>query len=490
VKAPRQHSDLDAEAAVLGGIMTVSQALARVHDLEVEDFYDPKHQLVFSAIRRIDEDGVDAIDPVTIGAELKRMGKSAALASVGDGGDPLGFLLALMLRPGTPDSVEHYARILKRHRVTRELRLAAASILEHVERGVGDEAEGEEAVQWALTRLMRIRSRAKDPGRHLGDLMLEELDQLDADLAAIERGENVVTGVSTGIRTLDDSIGGYPIGNVSLVMGATGHGKSTVLGASARAVAADDDFAFVYSHEDTKKFWAQRGIGQESGVPTEAIARRRNLDHALQMRAPGEFAVRRLALARKNAWRRREVIIPAAGWTVEDVISDARWRRARMQAEVGGRKRRLAVYLDYIQVVRLLFPRGIDSRTEAIALAMDRLQWLAQGCGVPDASEECAVIVSSQVKDAVVKEKRPPRLEDWSDSYSTVKVSKLVVGINRPAKYDRDANPLHGSLDVLKRNQGDDEVHADVILDLAIHTIRDVNDAPGAPAQTSFGGST
>lgn len=486
-REPRHHADPDAEAAILGGLLCHREALARVQDLEVEDFFDLKHQAVFSAVRNIDADGVDAIEPVTVAAELKRTGKAAALGG-GSGEDgALGYLLDLVLRPSTPSGIQHYAEIVKRHRVTRELRLAAAEVLERTELGRDDDAEGDAALQWALARLMRIKARAKDPGRFLCDLMAEELDSLAADMAAIERGEKVAVGMPTGVRGLDEGVGGYPIGVCSLVMGDTGHGKSTALGASARAVTLDGDFAFVYSFEDPAKFWGQRSIAQESGIPTEAIARRRNLDHALQMRSPGEFAFRRLQRAREQLWRRREVIVPAAGWTVEDVIADVRSRRVRMQAQVGGRKRRLAVFVDYIQVVRMLYQRGINSRTEAIAYAMDRFQFLAQGCGA-GAGEESAVILSSQVKPAVAAEKRAPTKEDWVDSYSTVKVPKLVIGINRPSKYDRDANPMLGRLEVLKRNQGDDEVHADVILDLAIHTIRDVDDVREVPAQAPLGG--
>ena len=482
----RRHADLDAEAGVLGGIFLNNSALGLVSDLEVEDFYDPKHQTVFCAMRNIEHDGVDAIDPITVAAELKRLGKAAPLGGpLGDAGC-IGFLLELSLHVPTASNVERYASLLKKHRTSRELKLAAAEVIERLG-GNDEDFEGDEAVQWALNRLLRIRSRTDDVGRVLGDLIREELDSLAADLEAIERGERVVTGLPTASRKLDAGTGGHPIGAVSLIMGATGHGKSTYLGASARETVLGDDLAFVYSGEDPLKFWGQRGAAQDSGVPTEAIARRRNLDHALQMRSPGEFAFRRLQKVREQLWRRREVIIPSANWSVDDIIADVRSRRPRMQSSLGGRKRRLAVFIDYIQVVRMVYPRGVEKRTEAIANAMNRLQWLAQGCGIP--GEECAVVVASQVKDDVVKERRAPRIDDWADSYATVKVPKLVIGINRPGKYDPKANPILGSLDVLKRNQGDDEVHADVILDLAIHSIRDIDDTGSElDLQTQLGG--
>jgi replicative DNA helicase len=251
------------------------------------------------------------------------------------------------------------------------------------------------------------------------------------------------------------------VGSVSVILGATGHGKSTLIGASARAVGLQGDLALVYSFEDPLRFWMQRAIAQESGVHTEAIARRRWL-HASR----GQLEAARGRLAARTEW-----VIPAANMTMADVIRDVRARRLRDQAQCG-RKRRCAVYVDYVQVVRIADMGRNGTREQGVAQVMDQASWLAQGCGSTDPADECAVIMSSQVKQSVIDEKRAPRMNDGADSFAVGKVAKFMLGINRPAKYDATQDPLRGRLDVLKRNQGDDGVSAEVELHLATHTIR------------------
>src|SRR5678816_616129 len=97
--------NLDAEASVLGGIFLRNEVLAQLDTLEVEDFYSPKHQAVFTAMRNL-EATAKPIDPVTVEAELQRQGK---LETVGG----LAFLGELALRVPSADNVIHYAEIVQ-----------------------------------------------------------------------------------------------------------------------------------------------------------------------------------------------------------------------------------------------------------------------------------------------------------------------------------------------------------------------------------------
>jgi replicative DNA helicase len=443
--------DLSAEASVLGGIILRNEALTLLDRLEVEDFYSPKHQAVFQAMRNLEARAMP-IDHVTLEGELERIGRLEAI-----GGTP--FLFELMGIVPSLDSVQHYAEILAGHRTSREVQRACSSIVEAVYTG---SLEGDEAVREAVVSLMAIQSRKPDPGRTVGQLMREEIRAIGRDVAS---GNPAAYAVSTGVETLDRHTGGYPIGSVSIVLGATGHGKSTLLGCGARAGSAAGDLCIVYSLEDPAKFWGQRALAQESGIPTEQIVRRRNAFGG----AFGESEYLRLQKAIPTAAQRTEILVPAAQWTPDQLIRDVQSRRAKDRIAYG-RKRRCSVWVDYVQVFRLEIARN-GNREQGIANAMDRLSWLAQGCGSADTEDECAVIAGSQVKQVVIDDKRAPRINDGADSFSIAKVCKFMLGINRPAKYDENADPKFGRVDVLKRNQGDDEIHADVEMNLATHTI-------------------
>ena len=97
------HS-LDTEAALLGAVMTDPACLRRLKAIAVETFYSPKHQAIWTAIARLDETS-QPIDPVTIEAELARLGKSQAvggLAAVGE----------IYIQHSSVSSVDAYAATL------------------------------------------------------------------------------------------------------------------------------------------------------------------------------------------------------------------------------------------------------------------------------------------------------------------------------------------------------------------------------------------
>lgn len=453
------HS-LSSEASVLGGIMFRNEVLKLLPDMEVEDFYSPKHQAVFAAIRNL-EATAKPIDPITLEVELERQGK---LESIGG----LAFLAELYLQCPSVDNVLEYARIVKHHRVTVKLAQAASVILERcMEPDEYEDNHGKVGVEKAISELMSIDTGGRHPGRTVGELMRMSLANIERDLLARDRGEKFTIGVPIGITSIDEKMGGQPIGVVTALYGGSGHGKSTFMMNAARAAAAAEVISIIYSFEDSEEFAGDRALAQESGVPTESIVAR-NLD--------GNGHVRRLGIAAGRTHLRTEIVVPAAGWTIDDVIADAIALRHAEQARIGGPKRRCAIYIDYIQVVKMSRGFGPKEKPQAIAYMMDRLQWLAQGAGSGNREERFAVMVASQVKPEVTKERRAPTAEDWVDSASIKTVSKIIFGINRPATYDDKADPMRGSIDVLKRNQGDPNVHVDVELDLTIHTIRDFKD--------------
>src|SRR5438045_8403547 len=86
--------NLDAEGSVLGGVLLRNDVLTQLDTLEVDDFYDPRHKAVFSAMRNL-EAATKPIDVVTLEAELDQVSKLDAIGGVA-------FLGELALRAPTP----------------------------------------------------------------------------------------------------------------------------------------------------------------------------------------------------------------------------------------------------------------------------------------------------------------------------------------------------------------------------------------------------
>lgn len=440
-------STVHSEEGVLGGIFLNPSVLAELDDLEVEDFFTPKHQAVFMAMRNL-EATMRPIDPFTVEAELKRMNKLDAVGG-------LAFLGQLALNVPGAAAVVAYADEVRERSVDREVITRLAAILDDVYLGA---TTGVDAVVMAQKYLGAVRTRRRDSARSACDLAAEELAQAERDITAIDRGDEVLLGMATGFATIDHETGGYPFGVGSLFLAGTGVGKSTALGQATRAASYAGHAAIVYSFEDTTTFWGQRVLAQESGVSTSAIASRR-----MAARLP------ELHGSRPRFAARREVIVPAAGWSVDDVLRDAR-ARIRRGPPPGCKSIGKLIVVDYLHRVKLRYGRGIDSRHLALGDAMEAFAALAQ-------DENAAVVAAGQVKREVETEKRMPRHDECLDSSEPPRIAKFVLGMHRPGRYDKSVNQMQGTIAVLKRSQGEDGIVDEVICNLATHTITSASEA-------------
>src|SRR5579859_1375919 len=71
----------DVEASLLGGILLRNDVLLQLEQLEIDDFYDHKHKVVFEAVRNL-EATAKPIDVVTLENEIEKKGKLDAIGGV------------------------------------------------------------------------------------------------------------------------------------------------------------------------------------------------------------------------------------------------------------------------------------------------------------------------------------------------------------------------------------------------------------------------
>jgi len=443
----------DAEASVLGGVFLRPDILPSL-SLTVDDFFSPRHQAVYQAMRNL-EAQARPIDPMTVVAELERVGRAEVVGG-------LGFVSELALRVPTAENARHYAETVVRY-AQRRLTLRALSDALHRIKHVADE-DADDVLLETVGELQRIESRKPDPTVPLGDSMRRELRQAGDDWAAREAGQHV-GGMPTGIDMLDGLTGGLPPGKLTIVLGETGHGKTTLAMTFLRAaIDIADDEPILFSYEDDHASFAQRGLAQESGVPTQNIARRMFF---------GDDIRKLSTLNAETFRRRRERVAMCHGMPVDELCRTVRRLRAR-GPQRGGKTCGRLVVVDYLQ--RIPRDRRLQ-QPEAIGLNAYALEALA-------AQEGISVVVMSQVNDEVEKREKDhrPRYRDCAGSRDPVKAAKLVLGIYRPEVYDENADPREGQIGVLKNNQGKSpgwKRHVAVRLDLETHTIRDASDDLG-----------
>jgi replicative DNA helicase len=113
---------LEAEEAVLGGILLDNRAMDAVNEiLVIEDFYRESHRKIFRALLDLDEDREPA-DVVTLADRLQRLGELEAVGGVAA-------VAELAERTMTAANVKHYARIVKDKALLRQLGEVATDIV-------------------------------------------------------------------------------------------------------------------------------------------------------------------------------------------------------------------------------------------------------------------------------------------------------------------------------------------------------------------------
>src|SRR3954451_24952355 len=113
--------DLDAERAVLGGMLLSKEAIADVVAvLKGSDFYRPAHEVVFNAVLDLYTRGEPA-DPITVAGLLKQHGDLVRI------GGP-STLHTLVNSVPTAANAEYYAEIVREHSVRRRMTEAGSRI--------------------------------------------------------------------------------------------------------------------------------------------------------------------------------------------------------------------------------------------------------------------------------------------------------------------------------------------------------------------------
>src|SRR5687768_17411905 len=181
--------NLDAEASILGGIILRNDVLSQIDTLEVDDFYDMKHKIVFGAIRAL-EAAAKPIDVVTLEVEIEKQGKLDAVGGIA-------FLGELALRVPTADNVVAYTEIVQDKNQARKLMLASSEI---AEKGYEDNLEVRDYLDDAEAKIFEVTQRKDKSGPEpIKSLVKKVFSSLDERF----KSSDGITGVPTGFNDLD-----------------------------------------------------------------------------------------------------------------------------------------------------------------------------------------------------------------------------------------------------------------------------------------------
>ncbi len=404
----------EAEQAVLGAILMEPEAIAKVAEIlnSSEYFYVTNHKVIYSAMLSMFTMG-KSVDFVTVLETLK------AERSFDDATGKQ-YLMQLAQSCPSISNIEVYAQYVRDKYDMRMLITTSRDIIEEASDG---ETDPTMLLDSAEQRIFDIR-RGKDVQglQRVDEVLVETFDRLDM----LNRNDDSVRPVSTGIGDLDRVITGLNRSDLILLAARPGMGKTSFALNIAKHVAciAKKTVAF-FSLEMSKEQLASRLLSSEALVSGTKL---------------------RTGKLSEEEWQR----LIAAG----DVLNKANLYLDGTPGitvpEMKAKLRRLRnidlVVIDYLQLMSS-GGRRTDNRVQEISEITRNLKILAKELNIP-------VLCLSQLSRA--SEQRPdhrPQLSDLRDSGSIEQDADIVLFLYREGYYDK--NKDENAVSSIDQNSGE-----------------------------------
>lgn len=406
-------NDLEAERAVLGGILLENEALNVVSEipLTAEDFYSEGHSRIYEAMAELFAAG-QPVDTVTVRGRLNTSGQLQ-----GVGGDE--YLLSLTNTIPTVSNINAHAKLVREKAIIRRM---IAACHEQAAKGYGDYGSMEEFLDEAERSIFAVaKNRMRSPYEHINDVVVRSFELITK---AAERKEHI-TGLPTGFEDLDRYTAGMHPGDLIIIAGRPAMGKTAfALNVAMNACAIRKQPIVFFSLEMPKEQLANRLLCAEARVDAGKL-RTGNLSRDDWPRLAGAAGT----LSEMPIW-----LDDTPGLTLMELRAKTR----RLKSEAG-----LAlVVVDYLQLMRA----GVktDSREQEISEISRSLKGLAKELELP-------IIALSQLNRGVEsrgnKDKRP-QISDLRESGAIEQDADTIIFIYRDEVYNPES-PDKGTAEII-----------------------------------------
>ncbi len=406
-KIPPQN--LEAEESVLGGVLLDNHACNLVLPiLRAEHFYREAHRRIYAAMIDLNERGAP-VDIITLTEALRQRGH---LQDVGGAT----FIAELANRVPTAANAEHYARIVREKAILRGLISAATEIATEA---YESQTDVERFVDIAESRIFAIAEQKVTteffPVSDLLPAAIKEVEKL------FERKE-MITGVPTGFHDLDKMTAGMHKGDLIIVAGRPGMGKTALaLNMGTQAALQTGIGVAIFSLEMSKEQLVLRMLCSEALVNYQDVRSGRLHEK--------DFA--KLASAAGGLHQAIVYIDDSAGLSVLELRAKAR----RLKREIGARGGDLGlIIIDYLQLMR--GSGRTDSREQEISEISRSLKGLAKELELP-------VMALSQLNRRVEEKgaDRRPVMAHLRESGAIEQDADVILFVYREAAYNKELSP-------------------------------------------------
>lgn len=404
------HS-IEAEESVLGALLLDKDAVISIAEfLRAEDFYDTKHQEIYSSAIDLYQDRTP-IDVLTVSEQLK---KRKMLQKLGG----TSYLTDLVNKVPTAAHIEHYGKIVKDFATKRSLMTAASRL---VELSMDDAMQAQEVLDKAESEVFSLTQTHIDRSfTQVRDALSASFDRLDE----LHKAKSGLRGVPTGFKGLDDSLAGMQRSNLLILAARPGMGKTTLALNMAQHVALKEKRPVgFFSLEMSKEELVDRLLVAEAKIDA----------WKLKTGKLSEEDFTKLSNAMGTLAEAPIFIDDTPGMTILEMRTKAR----RLQVDNGVD----LIIVDYLQ---LAHGQTRDNRVQEVSEISQGLKNLARELKVP-------VLALSQLNRAVESRGvKKPQLADLRESGSIEQDADVVMFLWREDDEDRE----NYILDIAKHRNG------------------------------------
>lgn len=219
--------NIEAEQSVIGAMLLSKSAIVEViESLVPESFYLDKHGKLFTAIKKLYDNGIP-VDFTTLTNELKDQGLLSAVGGVE-------YITEIMEQTPIASNVSYYINIVEEKSVLRRLIDSATDI---ASLGYSNEYNLEETLDKAESKILEVvKDRKATDFKH----MPEVLTNVQTNLEKLAANKGKISGLSSGYIDIDKLTDGFHPGELIILAARPSVGKTALALNIAQNVAIND----------------------------------------------------------------------------------------------------------------------------------------------------------------------------------------------------------------------------------------------------------
>ncbi len=408
-------NSIEAEQAVLGGLMLAPEAYDRINDkLTPNDFYRRDHQLIYRAIGELAERN-RPFDAVTLGEWFESQGQMELIA----GG---AYLVELASTTPSAANITAYAEIVRDKAVMRQLIEVGTEIVNDA-----FQPDGKESDEMLAVAEQKVFAIAEQGARGRTDFVAMNDALKDAFEVLRVRSESggTVTGLPTGYTEFDMMTAGLQPTDLVILAARPAMGKTTF----ALNIA---EYAAIKSKKAVAVFSMEMSAGQLAMRLISSVGR----INATRLRT-GQLEDEdwsRVTSAIRILKDQAKVFIDDTPGLSPDVLR-SKARRLKREHDLG------LIVIDYLQLMSV--PGNNENRATEISEISRSLKGLAKELNVP-------VIALSQLNRSLeTRTDKRPVMADLRESGAIEQDADMIVFIYRDDYYNKETSPDKGLAEII-----------------------------------------